>query len=307
MNASTDISVQQITGAIGALVNGVNLREPLPSGAIEMVRQALLDHGVIFFRGQDLSLDQFWSFMECFGVPHKEESRGSDDDRPEDVQTADLAATRFGTAVWHADTTSLAKPPIATALRAVEVPPFGGDTCWSSMYAAWDALTEPMQRMLDGLSAVHSVDSTIERMGAYGPAFESAYSARNARQQVHPVVPVHPETGRKALYVNESFVTRIVELDRLESRAVLDFLFRHVERPDFTMRWKWHPHDIAFWDNRAVQHYAVPDYETTRRMQRIVLAGAKPGEASSLEPRVSKAAGTVASDERQPLGWERKL
>jgi taurine dioxygenase len=153
------------------------------------------------------------------------------------------------------------------------------------MYAAWDALTEPMQRMLDGLTAVHTVDLTVERMRDSGAAFESSYSARNARQQVHPVVLVHPESRRKALYVNESFVTRIVELDRLESRTVLDFLFRHVERPDFVVRWKWTANDIAFWDNRAVQHYAVPDYTTARRMQRIVLAGAKPGEPSALQPR----------------------
>jgi alpha-ketoglutarate-dependent taurine dioxygenase len=162
------------------------------------------------------------------------------------------------------------------------------------MYAAWDALTEPMQRMLDGLTAVHTVDLTVERMREYGARFEESYSERNARQQIHPVVLTHPETGRKALYVNESFVTRIIELDRLESAAMLDFLFRHVERPDFTMRWHWTPNDMAFWDNRAVQHYAVPDYASTRLMQRIVLAGVKPGEKSALEPRARKLAANPA-------------
>ncbi len=232
--------------------------------------------------------------MENFGVPHKEESGGTDDDTAKDVQIGDMSMTRFGTAVWHADTTSLAKPPIATALRAVEVPPFGGDTCWSSMYAAWDALSAPMKLMLDGLHAVHSVDSTVERMREYGAGFESYYSQRNARQQVHPVALVHPETGRKALYVNESFVTRIVELERLESRALLDFLFRHVECPDFVVRWRWTANDIAFWDNRAVQHYAVPDYTATRRMQRIVLAGVKPGDSSALKPRAELASANGA-------------
>jgi len=288
MNSPSEISVQRITGNVGAVIGGVDIRAAMPSETIVLLRQALLDHGVIFLRGQDIDMDQYWRFMENFGVPHKEESSGTDDDTANDVMTGDLSITRHGTAVWHADTTSLAKPPIATALRAVEVPPFGGDTCWSSMYAAWDALSEPMQRMLDGLTAVHSVDPTVERMREFGAAFENSYSQRNARQQVHPVALVHPETGRKALYVNESFVTRIVELDRLESRAVLDFLFRHVERPDFIMRWKWAANDIAFWDNRVVQHYAVPDYTTTRRMQRIVLAGVKPGEASALQPRTGK-------------------
>lgn len=282
MNSTNDITVQQITGNIGAVVGGVDLRDSLSADAVGVLRQALLDHGVIFFRNQDITLDQYWAFMENFGLPQKEESTGTDHDRPKDVQTGDLSYTRHATAVWHADTTSLAKPPIATALRAVQVPAFGGDTCWSSMYAAWDALSEPMKRMLGGLTAVHTVDLTLVRMREYGARFEQAYSARNAREQTHPVVLTHPETGRKALYVNKSFVTRIVELEPLESAAVLSFLFRHVERPDFTMRWKWTPNDMAFWDNRSVQHYAVPDYKSTRLMQRIVLAGVKPGERSYL-------------------------
>ena len=139
-----------------------------------------------------------------------------------------------------------------------------------------------MQRMLEGLTAVHSLQPTIDRMQHYGAQFEVSYTALHPREQIHPVVIAHPETGRRALYVNESFVTRIVELSPLESAAVLQFLFRHVERPDFTMRWKWSPDDLVIWDNRSVQHYAVPDYESTRLMQRIVLAGAKPGEPSRL-------------------------
>jgi taurine dioxygenase len=290
MNTTKDITVERITGNIGAIVGGLDLRTDVPADTIALVRQALLDHGVIFFRGQDISLEQYWAFMENFGLPQKEEATGTDHDRPDEVMTGDLSYTRHATAVWHADTTSLAEPPIATALRAVQVPPFGGDTCWSSMYAAWAALTEPMQRMLDGLTAIHSILPTYKRMGEFGPMFEAKYADRNATEQAHPVVLTHPETGRKALYVNESFVTRIVELDRLESAAILEFLFRHVERPDFTMRWRWTPNDIAFWDNRAVQHYAVPDYSTTRLMQRIVLAGVKPGDESVLKPRMKSAA-----------------
>lgn len=282
MNSPSNLSIERITANVGAVIGGVDLRNSLPAETAAIVRQALLDHGVIFFRGQDLTLDQYWSFMENFGQPQKEESTGTDHDRPEDVKSTDLSPTRQGTAVWHSDTTSLEKPPIATALRAVEVPLFGGDTCWSSMYAAWDALSEPMQQMLDGLTAVHTIDPTIERMREHGAWFDDLYSERHAREQIHPVVLTHPESGRKVLYVNESFVTRIVELEALESAAVLSMLFRHVERPDFTMRWKWSPNDVAVWDNRSVQHYAVPDYETTRRMQRIVIAGVRPGESSAL-------------------------
>jgi len=285
MNANSHISVQRITGNIGAVVEGADLRAAMSAAQVEVIRKALVDNGVIFFRDQDVTAEQYWTFLENFGVPLKEEATGSEQDTSADVLTGDLSATRYATAVWHSDTTSLARPPIATALRAIEVPPFGGDTCWSSMYAAWDALSGPMQRMLDGLTAIHTAELNIARLREYGESYDAAYSARHAREQIHPVVLTHPESGRKALYVNEAFTIRIVELDRLESQAVLNFLFRHVERPDFTVRWKWTPNDIAFWDNRAVQHYAVPDYETARRMQRIVLAGVRPGESSALSGR----------------------
>jgi len=289
MVAAGDLNIERITGTIGAVVSGPDLRRPLTEATNAALRQAILDHGVIFLRGQDIDMDQYWSFMAQFGLPMKEESTGTEHDTATDVMTGDLSITRHATAVWHADTTSLARPPLATALRAVQVPPFGGDTCWSSMGAAWEAMSPHMQRMLDGLTAVHSVAPTIARMREYGAHFEAAYTARNAREQTHPVVVTHPETGRKALYVNESFVTRIVELSAPESAAVLAFLFRHVERPDFTMRWKWAAHDLAFWDNRAVQHFAVPDYTDTRLMQRIVLAGAVPGEPSQLTGEWGKA------------------
>ena len=291
MATRSGIAVHRLTSNIGAVIEGADLRSPLSPDTVAEIRQALLDHGVIFFRDQDIDLGRFWSFMENFGQPWKEESTGTDEDTAADVQTGDLSYTRHATAVWHADTTSLERPPIATALRAVQVPPFGGDTCWSSMYAAWDALSAPMQRMLDGLHGVHSIRCTVDRMSEYGPGFEAAYGQRNEPEQIHPVVLMHPETGRKALYVSECFTTRIVELEPLESAAVLSLLFRHVERPEFTVRWKWEPNDLVFWDNRSVQHYAVPDYETTRLMQRIVLAGAKPGQPSSLSRKV-----TVAGD-----------
>lgn len=279
-----NITIDRITGTIGAVVNGIDLSKPLAADTVDMLHQAILDCGVIFFRGQAITMEQYWRFMENFGQPHKEESTGTDEDGPEDVQTGDLVATRYATAVWHADTTSLAMPPIATALRAVVVPKFGGDTCWASTAAAWDALDEPMKQMLDGLTAVHSFQDTIDRMGQYAGAFYEGYSSRNAMEQVHPVVLTHPETGRKSLYVSECFTTRIVELDKVASQAVLSYLFQHMARPYFTMRWKWTPNDMCIWDNRTTQHFAVPDYETSRQMQRIVIKGVKPGEYSELRP-----------------------
>jgi alpha-ketoglutarate-dependent taurine dioxygenase len=285
MPKPSKIAVHPITSAVGAVIEGVDLRQALAADDAAAVRQAWLEHGVLFFRDQDVTLEQFWAFMERFGQPQKEEVTGTDRDKATDVQTADMAPVRHTTAVWHADTTSMAQPPMATALRAVNVPRFGGDTCWSSMYAAYAALSEPMQRMLDALTAVHSIEPTYDRMKSYAQYFVAKYSERHAAEQVHPVVLTHPETGRKALYVSESFTTRIVELSPAESRSVLDMLFRHIGSPCFSMRWKWSANDVAIWDNRCVQHFAVPDYESTRTMQRIVLAGVRPG-GPALEKRI---------------------
>lgn len=284
MSDISELTLERITGAIGAVIGGVDLGKPLTASTAAFVRRALIDHGVVFFRGQDIDLDQFWTFLENFGHPQRDEIRGTDHDQSGDVQTSDMAPTRYSTATWHADTTSLPRPPIATALRAASPPAFGGDTCWSSMYAAWDALSDPVQRMLDGLTAVHSIGPTVAQMQEYGSMFLADYQERHGGDQVHPVVLTHPETGRKALYVSECFTTRIVELSPAESDAVLAMLARHVQRPEFVMRWKWSAGDVAFWDNRCTQHYAVPDYHSPRVMQRIVLAGVKPGEASRLEP-----------------------
>ncbi len=284
MTTTDKIALERVTSNVGAVINGIDLRLPQSAQTIDTVRQALINHGVIFFRRQDISLEQFWAFLENFGRPQKEEIKGTDHDRPSDVHTADMSPSRYSTATWHADTTSLPRPPLATALRAAAPPEFGGDTCWSSMYAAWDALSEPMQQMLDGLTAVHSIKPTAEGMEEYGHLFLADYEARHGGDSTHPVVLTHPESGRRALYVSECFTTRIVELAPAESAAMLAMLFRHIQRPEFIMRWKWSAGDIAFWDNRSVQHYAVPDYTEARVMQRIVLAGVKPGEPSALQP-----------------------
>lgn len=286
MNAASEVTIRKLTSSVGAVIDGIDMRSAVPDDTVAKVRKALTDNGVIFFPTQDVTIEQFWDFTRHFGQPLKDEATGGVKDKAQDVRAADLSRSRHSTAVWHADTTSLATPPWGSVLRAVQVPEVGGDTCWSSMYAAWDALSEPMQRMLDGLTAVHSVQPTLDRMKDYAQFYEPVYRSLHADEQVHPVVLTHPESGRKALYINESFVTRIVELEPLESQAVLAMLFRHVERPDFAVRWKWTPGDVAFWDNRAVQHYAVPDYETTRVMQRIVMQGLRPGDGSPVPAAV---------------------
>lgn len=272
--ALTALDVRPVTPVVGAVIDGVDLRDPLEPGAVRAIRQTLLEHGVVFFHDQELTREQMHAFVTNFGTPIAEPFQAGD--QPEPVGEADLAATRRATAVWHSDTTFVAEPPSLTALRAVRLPPVGGDTCWGSMYAAYEALSKLLREMLDGLTAVHSVYPVMQRLGDVGQR-DAAYSKPiHGTENVHPVIRVHPETGRKALFVNESWTTRIVELHPAESAAVLALLFEHVKSPDFTMRWRWAPNDLAMWDNRAVQHYAVPDYDTSRVMQRVVLAGDKP-------------------------------
>jgi taurine dioxygenase len=276
MNAVTGLRLKRLTTAVGAVIEGVDLRKPISGEAMRFIRQALGEHGVVFFRNQALDAESLWAFAENFGKPHKEEATGTDQDRPSDVVEADMRMAKSSTAVWHSDTTFLARPPKATLMRAIRPPEFGGDTCWSSMYAAYDALSEPMRAMLDKLSAVHSLGRFMARTGAFGVHYAQTMGANHPPERVHPVIQIHPETGRKALYVNEAWTTRILELGPGESDAILGFLFEHVKSPDFNMRWRWEPDDLAFWDNCAVQHYAVPDYTSERVMQRIVLAGDEP-------------------------------
>ena len=182
------------------------------------MRQALLDHGVIFFRGQHITTGQHWHFDTYFGVPMSEESSGSPQDTAANVMHADLAPTRHATAVWHADTTSLARPPWGTTLRAVQLPALGGDTCWSSAQAAFEALSPRWQAMLDGLTAVHAVEPLMVRMKDFGPIFRERFTALHDPSQVHPVVLTHPESGRRGLFVNEAFTTRILELEPRRKR-----------------------------------------------------------------------------------------
>jgi taurine dioxygenase len=278
----TALKVQPLTSAIGSVISGVDLREPLDAETTAAIRRTLLDRGVVFFHGQELSSEQMHAFVSNFGTPINSDYFASPTDgvqhkpaAPDKIVAGDLRPTRFGTAVWHSDITWFAKPPWATILRAEKIPPVGGDTCWADMEAAYEALSKPFRDMLDRLTAVHSMQPTLERE----PLLRQAIEAKGrpvVMESVHPVVTVHPETGRRALFVNECSTTRIVELSPIESMQVLTALFMHIRSPDFTVRWRWTANDLAFWDNRSVQHYAVPDYDQERLMQRAELAGDRP-------------------------------
>ena len=276
METTSNIRLQRVTSAIGAVIEGVDLCKPLASETVRSIRQALLDHCVIFFRGQDLETEQMRAFVRNFGTPVTTPFTTKKMRESDPVTEGDLLQSKHSTAIWHTDTTYVRAPSMATALRAVRLPPVGGDTCWSSMFAAYDALSEPMRHMLDGLTAVHSV---LPVMQLLGPEMAENYQDNiriHGMGNIHPVIRLHPESGRKALYVNKAWVTRIVELEPAESDHILALLFEHIKSPDFTMRWRWSPNDLAIWDNRSVQHYAVPDYTSARVMQRVELAGDRP-------------------------------
>jgi alpha-ketoglutarate-dependent taurine dioxygenase len=275
----TPLEVRPIAGALGAEISGVHLDAELPDATVGAIRRALLDHLVVFFRGQELPPARFLAFARRFGTPIEYPFLDGIDGFPEIIAVSKLEHERvnFG-GVWHSDTTYLEEPPMATLLVAREVPPVGGDTLFANQYLAYETLSEGMRRLLDGLTAVSSsakADASRtreDRVRATGRP-----EARKLLAAEHPVVRRHPETGRRALYVNVAHTTNFVGMTEDESRPLLGYLFRHQVRPEFTCRFRWSPGSLAMWDNRAVQHNAINDYHGHRRvMHRITLAGDRP-------------------------------
>ena len=273
VNSVATLDVEPITPEVGAGISGVDLRASLKKDVVQAIRQAVLDCGVVFFRDQDLTREQMLDFMTNFGTPCMDPFAAIDQPVPPEYTITDMPTLdyRRATSVWHIDSSLAAAPASMIALRAIEIPPVGGDTCWASMYAAYDALSEPVRNMLDPLNAVHSSFKVIPLMAGadYGHLAEDM-------RNVHPVIRVHPETGRKALFVDELWTEYVVELQPDESAHLLAFLFEHIKKPDFSIRWHWKPNDIALWDNRSFQHYAVPDYHEKRVLQKAILAGDRP-------------------------------
>jgi taurine dioxygenase len=281
--AETAFEVAPLTAAIGGLVTGVDLSRPLGPTTLTRLRAALHERQVLFFRDQPLTPAAQRDLAAGFGHLHIHPIYPTVPDVKEIIvlDTSDRNLPDNDT--WHTDVTFIETPPLGAILAAKLIPPTGGDTLWSSGVAAYEALSEPFRRLLDGLTAVHDIAKSFpeERWGAGDRA--AGYAAARARNPpvVHPVVRVHPETGRKGLFVNEGFTTRIRELSATESASVLDLLFRHVQRPDFTVRWKWAVGDVAFWDNRLTQHYATVDYLPHRRIvHRATILGDRPAGPS---------------------------
>ena len=271
--------IRPIAGAIGAELHGIDLAADLSDDTVAAVRQALLDHLVIFFRGQDLPPARFLALARRFGAPIEYPFVAGIDGFPEIIAVTKLEHERvnFG-GVWHSDTTYLAEPPMGTLLVAREVPPVGGDTLFANQYLAYEALSERMRAMLEGLKGVsNSAKADVTRTREDRVKSGGTSQAREALVAEHPVVRTHPETGRKALYVNTAHTQRFAGMTEEESAGLLAFLFRHQSRPEFTCRFHWEVGSLAFWDNRCAQHNPINDYHGYRRvMHRITLAGDRP-------------------------------
>lgn len=271
--------VQPISGAIGAELHGIDLGSELTDATIAALRQALLDHLVIFFRDQDLPPARFLALAKRFGSPMEYPFVKGIDGFPEIIAVAKLPheTVNFG-GVWHSDTTYLQQPPMATLLVAREVPPVGGDTLFANQYMALETLSPRMQELLAGLHGVSSsAKADASRTREDRIRSDGTVEARKLLVAEHPAVRTHPETGRKALYVNVAHTVGFAGMTEDESKPLLGFLFRHQTQPEFTCRFAWRPGSLAIWDNRCVQHYAMNDYHGHKRvMHRITLAGDTP-------------------------------
>lgn len=277
--AHQELEIRKIAGAIGAEIHGVDLSQPLGDNVVGAIRQAYLDNLVIFFRDQDLSPAQFLDFSKRFGQPVEYPFVKGIDGFPEIIQVAKLEHEKvnFG-GVWHSDTTYLEKPPMGTMLIAREVPPYGGDTLFANQYAAYEALSDKMKELLDGLVGISSSAKADVSKTREDRIKDSANTqASSSYLSEHPVVRTHPETGRKALYINTAHTVAFKGMTEAESAPILNFLFQHQTKPEYTCRFSWRPGSIAFWDNRAAQHNPINDYHGFRRiMHRITLAGDTP-------------------------------
>lgn len=253
-----ELSVTRLTGALGAEIEGMSLRD-LDAGAAARIESLLHEHQVLFFPDQHLDIDAHVALGSHFGPLDSHPNLDNPFTRHDKV--FELAASHGGLAdEWHSDISFSDSPSVMSILNMVECPAVGGDTLWASTSAAYDALSAPMQDFCDGLSALH----------------DAAPHGKPEVNAIHPVVRVHPVTGRKSLFVNQHFTRRVVELSHEESRMLIDYLVRWIASPRFTVRYRWHKGTIAIWDNRCTQHFVVSDFNEQRVIQRVTVMGDKP-------------------------------
>jgi alpha-ketoglutarate-dependent taurine dioxygenase len=285
LTQAESLQVSPLSAHIGAEIRGIDLSRPLSREHVREIRAALLKWRVVFFREQFLTHEQHVAFSAQFGeLTLGHPVFGHVEGHPEVYSIAKYRkATRFeGQALlrswsgWHTDVTAAVNPPAASILRGVTIPPYGGDTQWTSLVAAYEKLSAPLRGFVDGLRGVHRFTPPAGASGT--DAFQQAVQQR-ALVTEHPLVRVHPETGERALYVSPTFLKHIVGVTPRESQALLELLWEHVTRPEFTVRFKWEPGSIAFWDNRATAHLApsdIFDLEFDRQLYRTTLVGDVP-------------------------------
>jgi taurine dioxygenase len=273
------MEIRRIAGALGAEIHGVDLSKGLGEVQVAEIRRAWLDHLVVFFRDQPLAPEAFMAFARRVGKPIEYPFVKGIPGFPEIIEVKKLEHEKinFG-GVWHSDTAYLEVPPMASMLLAREIPPAGGDTLFANMYLAYESLSPGMKQMLEGLVAVNaSAKANVTRTREDRIKTDGGGDAGKEFVAEHPVVRTHPETGRKALYVNFAHTARLRGMTDEESAPLLNYLFQHQIKPEFTCRFAWQPGSLALWDNRCAQHNPVNDYHGFRRvMHRITLAGDKP-------------------------------
>lgn len=250
--------VERLAGALGAEVRGVRLAQ-LDDAEFAALERLLLEHQVLFLPDQHLTVDEHVAFGRRFGP--LEAHPNLKNPFTQHPELFELAATHGGVAdEWHTDLTFRPDPAVLSVLQIRRAPAVGGDTMWASLYAAYEGLSEPMKALCDGLTALH----------------DALPHNHPEQMAIHPVVRVHPETGRRALYVNEHFTRRLVELSAAESEVLLRFLTRWVATPRFTVRYRWREGTVAIWDNRCTQHFVLNDFEGERIIQRVTVMGDRP-------------------------------
>jgi taurine dioxygenase len=276
------LAVRPVSSAAGAEILGIDLADSLPDATVDAIRRALFRHGVVFFRDQKLSPDQHIAFARRFGAIDVNRFFKAVDGYPEiaEIRKEPEQARNIG-GNWHTDHSYDHAPAMGSILYAREVPELGGDTLFSSMYAAYDALSDGLKQTLEPLRALHSSRHAFGA-GAYAARGDLAGRVGNpeaaTQDAVHPVVVRHPGSGRKALYVNPAFTVRFDGWTDEESRPLLQYLYGHAARPEFTCRFQWRAGSMAFWDNRCTWHYALNDYHGQRRlMHRITVEGVRLG------------------------------
>ena len=279
--AMSAIEIRPLSGSLGAEIHGADLARPLEAEAFAEIERAFLDHLVVFFRGQKLAPAQLVAFAARFGPIGRYPLAEPIPEHPDVIAVIKEPeqTTNFG-GVWHSDTVYLEAPSLGSALYAKEVPATGGDTLFANMYLAYESLSPGLRRLLDGLRAVNSAGKNKETLRGdhlAGGSMAGTGADEQGFRAEHPVVRRHPVTGRKALYVNRAHTLHFSGMTEAESAGLLDFLFEHAAREDFTCRFRWEAGSLALWDNRCTQHYPLNDYHGQRRvMHRVTIEGDRP-------------------------------